>query len=94
MSPNFDVKCPVTDMPHACIPNTTEQHSFFIDLKSTNASEEEVLAALTLNGIVGAHSRDDLWVVELVCKDDAVVEAAVNTTFFIEGKKPVEAIWP
>src|SRR5580765_1513573 len=85
---------PPRHMPHARIPNTTEQHSFFIDLKSTDASEEEVLAALTLDGIVGAHSRDDLWVVELICKDDAVVEAAMTTVFNIEGKKPVEAIWP
>src|SRR5437879_7658836 len=82
------------NMPHAHIPNTTEQHSFFIDLKSTDASEEEVLAALTLDGIVGAHSRDDLWVVELICESDAVVEAAMTTVFDIKGKKPVEAIWP
>jgi hypothetical protein len=82
------------NMPHARIPNTKEQHSFFIDLMSTDASEEEVLAALTLDGIVGAHSRDDLWVVELICKNDAVVEAAMNTTFTIEGKKSVEAIMP
>src|SRR5438128_4268406 len=81
-------------MPHARIPNTTEQHSFFIDLKSTDASEEEVLAALTLDGIVGAHSRDDLWVVKLICESDAVVEAGMTTVFNIEGKKPVEAIWP
>ena len=82
------------NMPNARIPNTKEKHSFFIDLKSMDASEEEVLAALTLDGIVGAHSRDDLWVVELVCKNDAVVEAAMNTVFNIEGKKPVEAIMP
>ena len=82
------------NMPHARIPNTKEKHSFFIDLMSTDASEEEVLAALTLDGIVGAHSRDDLWVVELICKNDAVVEAAMNTVFAIEGKKPVEAIMP
>src|SRR5438128_7556593 len=81
-------------MPHARIPNTNEKHSFFIDLKSTDASEEEVLAALTLNGIVGAHSRDDLWVVKLICKSNAVVEVAMNTVFNIEGKKPVEAILP
>src|SRR5438128_2245018 len=81
-------------MPHARIPNTNEKHSFFIDLKSMDASEEEVLAALTLDGIVGAHSRDDLWVVELICKDDTVVEQAMTTPFLIEGKKPVEAIWP
>src|SRR5580765_3512841 len=82
------------NVPNARIPNTNEQHSYFIDLKSTDASEEEVLAALTLDGIVGAHSRDDLWVVELICKDDTVVEHAMTTPFLIEGKKPVEAIWP
>src|SRR5438128_49052 len=82
------------NMPHARIPNTTEQHSFFIDLKSTDASEEEVLAAITLDGIVGAIPRDDLWVVELICKNDAVVEAAMNSVFRIEGKKQVEAIMP
>src|SRR5438128_10267908 len=56
------------NMPHARIPNTTEKHSFFIDLKSMDASEEEVLAALTLDGIVGAIPRDDLWVVNLFAK--------------------------
>jgi len=82
------------NMPHARIPNTTEKHSFFIDLKSTDASEEEVLAAITLDGIVGVHPRDDLWVVEFMCKNDAVVEAAIATPFLIKDRKPVEAIWP
>ena len=82
------------NMPHARIPNTDEKHSFFIDLKSTDASEEEVLAAITLDGIVGVHSRDDLWVVEFMCKNDAVVEAAIKTPFLIKDRKPVEAIWP
>src|SRR5438128_1160486 len=81
-------------MPHARIPNTDEKHSFFIDLKSTDASEEEVLAAITLDGIVGVHSRDDRWVVEFMCKNDAVVEAAIKTPFLIKDRKPVEAIWP
>src|SRR5437879_11285773 len=61
------------NIPHARIPNTTEEHSFFIDLKSTDASEEEVLAAINLDGIIGAHSRDDLWVVEFICRDNDVV---------------------
>src|SRR5438128_2415720 len=84
------------NMPNARIPNTntTETHSFFIDLKSMDASEEEVLAAITLDGIVRAIPRDDLWVVELICKNDAVVEAVMSTVFAIEGKKPVEAILP
>src|SRR5438128_689125 len=82
------------NMPHARIPNTTEEHSFFIDLKSTDASEEEVLNAITLDGIIGAHSRDDLWVVEFICKDDNTVQAAKHTRFLIPDKKHVEAIMP
>src|SRR5438132_9723672 len=85
---------PPRHMPHARIPNTTEKHSFFIDLKSMDASEEEVLAAITLDGIVRAIPQDDLWVVELVCKSNAVVEVAMSTVFTIEGKKSVEAILP
>src|SRR5438128_5085419 len=84
--------CSPPNMPHARIPNTIEKHSFFIDLKSTDTSEEEVLAAITLDSIVEQPPQDDLWVIELICKDDAVVETAMSTVFNIEGNKPVEAI--
>src|SRR5438128_11924143 len=69
------------NMPIARIPNTTETHSFFIDLKSTDASEEEVLAAITLDGIVVAIPRDELWVVQLVSEGDAGFEAAMSTVY-------------
>src|SRR5438128_177442 len=81
-------------MPNGRIPNTTEAHSFFVDLKSTNATNTEVLNAINTAGIVGANVRDDLWVIEFVCKDDASVELAMNTTFTVEGKTPFVAILP
>ena len=81
-------------MPNGRIPNTTEAHSFFVDLKSTNATNTEVLNAINTAGIIGANVRDDLWVIEFVCKDDASVEKAMNTAFTVEGKKPFVAIIP
>jgi hypothetical protein len=81
-------------MPNARIPNTTEEFSFFVDLKSTNATEAEVINAINTAGIVGVNIRDDLWVVEFVCESEAAVETAMNTVFQVEGKKPFEAIMP
>ena len=80
--------------PNGRIPNTTETNSFFVDLKSTDASNEEVLNAINTAGIVGANVRDDLWVIEFVCKDEAAVKTAMKTPFTVEGKKPFEAILP
>src|SRR5437879_7656206 len=81
-------------LPNGRIPNTKEDNSFFVDLKSTDATNEEVLNAINTAGIVGANVRDDLWVIEFVCKDDASVETAMNTAFTVEGKKPFVAIYP
>src|SRR5438128_12420531 len=78
------------NMPNARIPNTTETHSFFIDLKSMDASEEEVLAAITLDGIVRAITQDDLWIVKLVCYSHAVGESAMSTGSSVHAKKSVE----
>jgi hypothetical protein len=81
-------------MPNGRIPNTKEEFSFFIDLKSTNATEAEVLNAINLAGIVGANARDDLWVVEFVCENAAAIEVAMNTVFTVEGKQSFQAIMP
>ena len=81
-------------MPNARIPNTKEEFSFFVDLKSTDATEAEVLNAIEVAGIVGVNIRDDLWVVEFVCKNEAAVDKAMNTVFKVEGKKSFEAILP
>src|SRR5438094_9691099 len=88
-----NLRCPL-GQPNGCIPNTTETNSFFVDLKSTDASNEEVLNAINTAGIVGANVRDDLWVIEFVCKDEAAVKLAMKTPFTVEGKKPFEAILP
>jgi hypothetical protein len=81
-------------MPNGRIPNTTEAYSFFVDLKSTNATNSEVLNAINTAGIVGANVRDDLWVIEFVCENENAVEIAMNTVFTVEGKTPFMAITP
>src|SRR5438128_2682847 len=81
-------------MPNGRIPNTTEAHSFFVDLKSTDATNAEVLNAINTAGIVGANVRDDLWVIEFVCKDNTSVETAMNTVFTVEGKNPLWRLLP
>ena len=82
------------NVPHKRIPNTNEEFSFFIDLNSTNATEEEVAKAITINGILGVGPRSDLKVVEFICKDEETVEVALGMTFQVKGKKPFVAIIP
>ena len=82
------------NVPHKRIPNTNEAFSFFIDLNSTNATEEEVAKAINIKGILGANVRSDLKVVEFVCRDEDVFEAALGTAFRVPGKKPFVAIVP
>src|SRR5438128_11288475 len=64
------------NMPNGCIPNTKEEFSFFIDLKSTDATNAEVLNAIDIAGIAGVNVRDDLllWVIEFVCESAAALE--------------------
>ena len=88
-----NLKAP-TNMAHSRIPNTKEEFSFFIDKKSTDATEEQILLAVNIDGIAGVNIRDDLCVIEFVCKSDAVVETAVNTVFKVDGKKEFVAILP
>ena len=82
------------NMPNGHIPNTTEANSFFVDLKSTDATNEEVLNAINTAGIIGANVRDDLWVIEFVCKNEEAVQKAMETVFTVEGKTPFVAITP
>jgi len=81
-------------LPNGRIPNTKEVNSFFVDLKSTDATNEEVLNAINTAGIVGANVRDDLWVIEFVCESEAAVKKAMTTPFAVEGKQSFEAILP
>src|SRR5580765_2001475 len=82
------------NMPNGRIPNTMEANSFFVDLKSTDATNEEVLNAINTAGIIGANVRDDLWVIEFVCKNEEAVQKAMETVFAVEGKTPFVAITP
>src|SRR5438128_6967755 len=85
---------PPSNLPHKYIPNTKELYSFFVDLKTTDASETEVLNAINVAGIVGANARDDLRVIEFVCENEAAIETAMTTTFKPEEKRPFVAILP
>ena len=82
------------NLPNKRIPNTKEEYSFFVDRLSTNASEEEIIAAVNTAGIVGANIRDDLNVIEFVCNNAVSVEAAMATVFTIKGKQEFVAIMP
>src|SRR5207244_12401460 len=82
------------NMPNGRIPNTTEANSFFVDLKSTDATNEEVLNAINTAGIIGANVRDDLWVIEFVCKNGEAVQKAMETVLTVEGKTQFVAITP
>src|SRR5438128_502433 len=82
------------NLPNKRIPNTKEEYSFFVDRLSTNASEEEIIAAVNTAGIVGANIRDDLNVIEFVCNNAISVEAAMATVFKVKGKQEFVAIMP
>src|SRR6185312_5700411 len=89
-----NLKTPPT-YPNRRIPATKEKNSFFVDLRSTDATDLEVAEALEAQcrGISGVIYRDDLRVVEVVFftveqRDGNVKEIA------IEGKKPVFPILP
>src|SRR5438128_7762590 len=82
------------NMPNGRIPNTKEEFSFFIDLKSTDATNAEVINAIDIAGIAGVNVRDDLWVIEFVCESAAALDTAMKTTFLVEGKKPFVAVLP
>src|SRR5437879_8894161 len=80
------------NLPNKRIPNTKEEYSFFVDRLSTNASEEEIIAAVNVAGIVRANIRDDLNVIEFVYNNAISVEAAMATVFTVKGKQEFVAI--
>src|SRR6185312_1634902 len=82
------------NVPHKHIPNTNEAFSFFVDLNSTNATKEEVAKAITVEGILRVNVRNDLRVVEFICRDEETLETALGATFRVPGKKPFVAIVP
>src|SRR5438128_3767238 len=82
------------NLPHKRIPNTKELFSFFIDKDSTDATEAEMLDAISIDGISGTIIRDELREVEFVCESEDVVDTALATTFNVPDKKLFVAIMP
>jgi hypothetical protein len=80
--------------PNKRIPNTREQHSFFVDLLSTDATQTEIANVMPVDSIVGVNPHRNLKVVEFVCISAAAQEAAFTTAFTVNGKKSFVAIKP
>src|SRR6185312_7126478 len=86
------LKAPLS-LPTKQIPNTNEKLSFFINLDSTDATQEEIADVMPL-GIVGVKPRLDLKVVEFVCADEDTVRKATTTPFQVKDRKPFYGILP
>src|SRR5437016_11777959 len=82
------------NLAHSRIPNTKEEFSFFVDRKSTNATEEQIILAVNISCIEGVNIRDDLCVIEFVCNSSTAVETAINAVFKVDGKQDFVAILP
>jgi hypothetical protein len=77
------------------IPKTKHQFSFFLDLKSTDATDAEVLDVVDkqMNKIKGMHYRFDLSVVELIFANEIDRDANVRE-YAIPNKKPLCPVAP
>src|SRR5438128_9235330 len=82
------------NLAHSRIPNTKEEFSFFVDRKSTNATEEQIISAVNISGIEGVNIQDDLCVIEFVCNSSTAVETATNAVFKVDSKQDFMAILP
>src|SRR5438128_9943012 len=74
------------NLAHSRIPNTKEEFSFFVDRKSTNATEEQIISAVKISGIEGVNTRDDVCMLEFVCTRSTAGEPAINAVFEVAGK--------
>src|SRR6185503_20544236 len=81
-------------MPNKRIPNTNEKHSFFVDLTSTDATEEEIANVMPAFGIIGIKYRPDLKVVEFVCENEETAKQGAKARYDIEGRKSFRGILP
>ena len=85
---------PPPNAPNKRIPNTNEKYSFFVDLTSTDATEEEVANCMPANGIQGVKYRPDLRVVEFVCANEETAKVGAQKLYQPEGKKAFSGIYP
>src|SRR5207244_12082320 len=74
--------------PNKRIPNTKEQHSFFVDLLSTDATQTQVADVMPVDSIVGVNHHRNLKVVAFVCLEASPQPAALDTTFTVHTKTP------
>jgi hypothetical protein len=76
--------------PHRRLPKPTMENSFFIDLRTTDASDMEVAEALDkkCKNIRGIHYRDDLRVVEVIFATKNEMESSLDA-IAIPNRKPV-----
>src|SRR5437899_7836776 len=77
------------------IPATKQQHSFFLDLKSTDATDAEILTVIDneMTKIKGMKYRHDLSVVEVIFSSRTDRDAKVRE-YSIPNKKPLIPIAP
>jgi len=89
-----DLKIP-SGHPGRKIPATEEENSFFINLESGNATDIEVFTALQrYKQIRTVLYRDDLRVVECICRTKKEREAFLENVIPIPNKEPIKPIKP
>src|SRR5437899_2951851 len=86
---------PLPAYPTKHIPATKQQHSFFLDLKSTDVTDAEILTVIDneMTKIKGMKYRDDLSVVEVIFSCHTDRDAQVRE-YSIPNKKPLIPIAP
>jgi hypothetical protein len=88
------LKVPPT-YPNRRIPSTKEESSMFIDLKSTDASDQQIADILMqFENICGVNYRDDLRTVEVIFTTIEARNKYAGNAIGIPGKKPVAMILP
>src|SRR5437899_3402415 len=89
-----DLKIP-SGHPGRKIPATEEENSFFINLESGNATDIEVFTALQrYKQIRTVLYRDDLRVVECICRTKKEREAFLENVITIPNKEQLKTIKP
>jgi hypothetical protein len=88
------LKIPPT-YPSRRIPTTKEDNSFFLDLRATNASDNEVAEALTnIENVCGINYREDLRTLEVIFSSAEAKNSYRGKEITIEGKKSLFPVLP
>jgi hypothetical protein len=88
------LKIPPT-YPSRRIPTTKEDNSFFLDLRATNALDNEVAEALTnIENVCGVNYREDLRTLEVIFSSAEARNNYRGKEIIVEGKKSLFPILP